>query len=755
MKKELLAPAGDLEAGYAALYYGADAVYLGLKHFSARATAANFSAENLNEFVEYAHFLKRKVFVAVNTLLQENELDELIKTLDICAKYKVDALIIQDLGVAKVVREIYPELEMHASTQMAVHNKEGALALKKIGFSRVVLARELTLNEIKEIAAIPNLETEAFIHGALCYSYSGLCMFSSLETGKSANRGKCLYPCRTEFCGENGAKHCFSMKDMALQGDVLKMPVTSLKIEGRKKTALYVAAVTDYYRRILDGKGDDGQRAENIQQIFSRPWTKLHLNGKNKDVVDQYFVGHRGLKIGKVSAANKGYLSFKTNHKIARYDGIQIDVEGEEKPFGFSLQLMRVKGQNTFEAQEGEMVDIKLPSQSPKLQKGQEIYLSSSSEVKMAYPYSKPKAGEFKNRPEIKVEITVEAEEVKAQAAGFANKVYGVFEKANNPEKIAETMHNVFAKTGENNFKLGEVCIDNPKGLFVPVSLLNELRRGLYEKVVLSDQARALPDVGAVREVKEPKWVIKVDKVENLQKINLEDVAEIIFLLATDTNPEVLNSLPKNKLRLALPTVCRHPQLFVPLIKTLLAQGYKKWEIGNYWGREVLPENGIDLSFDYSLYVLNTQAVEMAKSMGANRVSLSPEDVLSNLKDVSEKSSLPVSFTLYQDVPLFISANCIRSNPCTSCPRGEKWMELERDGVKYKALSRDCQIMLFSEKALCFAAEAALIKADYYRVDFCYKKYNLKIIAEIWDKLRKFEDIAGCMKANINKPALL
>ena len=183
MKRELLAPAGDIEAGYAALYYGADAVYLGLQQFSARATATNFSEEALDEFVAFAHSLNKKVFVAINTLVQEDELSDLLKTLDLCSIYHVDAVIIQDLGVARIVREMYPELEMHASTQMAVHNKEGALALQKIGFSRVVLARELHLSEIKEIASIPGLETEAFIHGALCYSYSGLCLFSSFESG--------------------------------------------------------------------------------------------------------------------------------------------------------------------------------------------------------------------------------------------------------------------------------------------------------------------------------------------------------------------------------------------------------------------------------------------------------------------------------------------------------------------------------------------------------------------------------------------
>ena len=173
MKKELLAPAGDIEAGYAALYYGADAVYLGLKQFSARATANNFTEDELNEFVGFAHSLGRKVFVTINTVLQDAEIKQLINNLDICKRCKVDAVILQDLGVAKIVKEYYPEIEMHASTQMAVHNKQGALALKELGFSRVVLARELSLAEMKDIATIKDLELEAFIHGALCYSYSG------------------------------------------------------------------------------------------------------------------------------------------------------------------------------------------------------------------------------------------------------------------------------------------------------------------------------------------------------------------------------------------------------------------------------------------------------------------------------------------------------------------------------------------------------------------------------------------------------
>ena len=297
MKTELLAPAGDIEAAYAALYYGADALYLGLQNFSARATATNFDESQLNEITAYAHHLKRKVYVTINTIVQQNELSDLIKSLDLCSQCKVDAVILQDLGVAHLIKTQYPEIEMHASTQMAVHNIEGALFLKNLGFSRVVLARELTIDEINDIASIEGLETEVFIHGALCYSYSGICQFSALEYGKSANRGKCLYPCRACFEGNGKAKHIFSMKDLALENDILKIKATSLKIEGRKKTALYVAAVTDYYRKILDGQKPDKAKAENIKQIFSRPWCKFHILGKDKNIVPE-----RQTTYGKKSA---------------------------------------------------------------------------------------------------------------------------------------------------------------------------------------------------------------------------------------------------------------------------------------------------------------------------------------------------------------------------------------------------------------------------------------------------------------------
>lgn len=744
-KRELLAPAGDIEAGYAALYYGADAVYLGLPKFSARATATNFDEPALNEFTAYAHHLKRKVYAAINTILQEDELQDLLKMLDMCVRCKIDGVILQDLGVARVMQKKYPQIERHASTQMAVHNKEGALFLQKMGFKRVVLARELTLAEIKDIASIPNLETEAFIHGALCYSYSGLCQFSAMEYGRSANRGKCLYPCRA--CFKNGDKeaHYFSMKDMALQEKVLQMPVTSLKIEGRKKSALYVAAVTDYYRQILDGKGGNLQKEEHIKQIFSRPWCKFHLEGRNKDIIDRGFVGHRGLLIGEVEQIARGWLCFKSLHKISRHDGLQIDADGMEKPFGFSVQKIRVNKQNVFEAKAGAMVEVELPRQYPTLKKGDKVYLASSSEVKGAYHYEKPKAGLYKNNNEISVKVEVLSDKITAAFGKFKAMVKGQFTPANNPQKSREAIEAAFAKTGDTNFNLAELQIENPDNLFTPSSLLNELRRDLYSQIKFEQPIITLPEVEKRENTNwQPKFAVKVDNLNYLKNVDLDAVSEIIYLINPNSDLSGLNSLPKNKIRIALPAVCRSPRLYAGIIDKLLAGGYKKWEAANYWALEVLPLNQLDISLDSSLYMLNTQAIAQAKEIGVSQVTLSVEDTKINICKLIENSPLKTNLIIYQDVPLFTSVGCIRDNDCQTCSHQDKWFNMTQNGHKYKALSRDCQMILFDANPYCIVEEAKNLQPYLFRMDFCYCEYSPEKVANIVNKILLLNDITDC-----------
>ena len=312
---ELMAPAGSPDAGYAALHYGADALYLGLKQFSARAEAENFTLDDANELVAYAHSLtpRRRVFATVNTLILQHEVPELVSLLGTLADLEIDAVIAQDLGVARAVRRHLPELRLHASTQLACHHRFGVETLRDMGFARVTLARELTIDEIRDLAAIPGVETEIFVHGALCYSYSGLCLFSSLTLGRSGNRGRCAYLCRDHFqAGHGHDGFLFSMKDLALAGRLDALAATgvaSFKIEGRMKAPLYVAATTNYYRRLLDHSLSPKEKAAceaDIQAIFSRPWTDLHVAGpRAADAIDPEFVGHRGAPAGKVIALTR------------------------------------------------------------------------------------------------------------------------------------------------------------------------------------------------------------------------------------------------------------------------------------------------------------------------------------------------------------------------------------------------------------------------------------------------------------------
>ncbi|MCA1797433.1 MAG: U32 family peptidase, partial [Geobacteraceae bacterium] len=285
---ELLAPAGSLEAFFAAMEAGADAVYCGLQSFSARAKAKNFSLQDLSAMSAYAHERGRKLFVTINTLIKEEELPYLVDMLAAVSEAQVDAVILQDLAVWRLAREHFPELELHASTQMTVHNVAGVKQLEQMGFTRAVLARELTLEEVAHIRSRTQMELEHFIHGALCFSFSGQCMFSSYLGGKSGNRGRCAQPCRRRY--NVGGKHgyYFSPNDLSvidLLPDLEQAGVRSFKIEGRMKSAEYVANVVRAYRLAMDASPAQQKSArEKARQLlkysFGRTPTQGFLSGE-------------------------------------------------------------------------------------------------------------------------------------------------------------------------------------------------------------------------------------------------------------------------------------------------------------------------------------------------------------------------------------------------------------------------------------------------------------------------------------------
>lgn len=283
---EILAPAGSPETVLAGLRCGANAIYIGGKSFSARQNATNFSSEDLKEAVRLCHLYNAKLHVAVNTMVFDNQLEELVSFVKELAEIGVDAVIVQDLGVLNIIKTIVPELPVHASTQLTIHSVKGAEIAKKMGFSRVVLSRELSANEISEICKL-GIETEVFVHGALCMSVSGQCYMSALIGSRSANRGLCAQACRLSFSADKNNRNysALSLKDLCLVDHVdelRNMGVNSFKIEGRMKRPEYVAMAVTSFRKALDGEKPD---IEKLRAVFSRSgFTDGYFTGKRKDM---------------------------------------------------------------------------------------------------------------------------------------------------------------------------------------------------------------------------------------------------------------------------------------------------------------------------------------------------------------------------------------------------------------------------------------------------------------------------------------
>jgi Collagenase and related proteases len=338
-KIELLAPSGDMESVYAAVNNGADAIYIGGSKFSARAYAKNFSLEDIKEIVEYCHDYGVKVYVTINTLIKQKEMAEVLEYINQLEQLRVDAVIIQDLGLAKAIFENFKGLEVHASTQMSVHNKEMSLFLKDMGFSRIVLARELALEEIKEISEV--VETEVFIHGALCVCYSGQCLMSSMLGGRSGNRGRCAQPCRLPYQivnklnSETKQGYLLSPKDICTIeniSEIIESGVTSFKIEGRMKRPEYVAGVVGSYRKAIDRYVnekvlmDTKDEKKKLLQLFNREgFSKGYIFGNTgKDMMAYNYPKNTGIILGRAIDNNLIELV----EEVSINDGIRVKDEG-------------------------------------------------------------------------------------------------------------------------------------------------------------------------------------------------------------------------------------------------------------------------------------------------------------------------------------------------------------------------------------------------------------------------------------------
>ena len=337
---DLLSPVGDFECLKAAVQNGADSVYFGANLFSARAFANNFDLEELQKAIEYAKIRGVKTNLTLNTLIKDDEFEDAINLATKAYEFGIDAIIVQDLGLAKKLIEIFPDLPIHGSTQMSIHNLNGALELQNLGFKRVVLARELSSSEIEYICKNTDIEIECFVHGALCISYSGQCLFSSMIGGRSGNRGKCAQGCRLPYeLLENDKKidsgYLLSPRDLCALDYIpffIQAGVKCLKIEGRMKSPQYVATVTRIYRKYIDlALSDrpyvvDNNDRKDLMQVFNRGMSSSgHLeNEPNKNLVFKEKPNNMGLFLGIVQKynANKGYITLKLKENISNEEHI-------------------------------------------------------------------------------------------------------------------------------------------------------------------------------------------------------------------------------------------------------------------------------------------------------------------------------------------------------------------------------------------------------------------------------------------------
>lgn len=505
-KMELLAPAGGMEAFKAAVENGADAVYLGGKLFSARASAANFDLEELERAVAYAHERQVKIYVTVNILAADQEFYELADYLYRLYTLGVDALIVQDIGVAHFIRTVLPEMTLHASTQMTQNNLFGLKQLEKNGFSRVVLARETTKAEIETIVKATPLAIEVFVHGALCVCYSGQCLMSSYIGARSGNRGKCAQPCRLPYqlVDEKGqdllaqfkvGDHLLSPRDLNLSENLAELQqigVNSLKIEGRMKRPEYVATVVRIYSKALADlsgaqEGLKDQDRYELNQIFNRDFTTGYLHGvQGSEMMSYTRPNNRGTRAARIQEVKPNRLILKLENALRTGDGLEIwTSRGRE---GVTVgKIFPAAGGSVETAASGEIVGIEFTGSA---RAGDRVFKTHDQELIEKARLSFQEGKEQRKRP-LRMKLSGEAGgklylEVWENSQSVVTESQSCAQEALHRPLEAEYLAKQLGRLGNTPFFLDELRVELQGPIIIPVSELNEMRRAAVERLLAS-----------------------------------------------------------------------------------------------------------------------------------------------------------------------------------------------------------------------------------------------------------------------------
>lgn len=625
MKKiELLAPAGNMKCLKAAIEAGCDAVYLAGKLFGARAFAGNFNDEELIEAIKYCHLYGVKVYLTVNTIIYENEVEKFINYIRFVHMNNIDAVIIQDLGMFDLIRKKFPNLEVHASTQMHIHNYEGALLAKNLGFKRIVIARETNVETIKKIKDNIDIEVECFIHGALCVSYSGQCLMSSLIGQRSGNRGTCSQCCRMKYdlLDEKGNKlnkdnYLLSMKDLLTIYDIDKIIETncdSLKIEGRNKSPYYVYGVVKLYRKTIDNYYKynkvivDEEDMLNLKKIFNRKYTKgFILNENNNNITNEQRPNHQGVKVGSVLSKNKDELKIKLIDNINIHDGLRILDKKEDK--GILLNKMFINKKEVKEAKSGDIITIKYDKfvlKDSSVLKTSDYNLERKIDKKILSKERKVLINiDFKiinNKLNLKVSDGINEVKVKS------NKI---IEKAVNNPTTNEQIIKQLSKLGDTIYKIKNINIKMDKDIFINIKDINELRRKALN--LLNE-----------------KRLYKIPFVENEYYFNVRNFEKVNKMsILTDSNIKGYDEAYTNDKELALKN---NYILKIPRVVNNYQDYNKKVLIGELGS--ILKYN--NFYTDFSFNVVNSYSVCFLHELGSKKVTLSPELTITQIKNIIE-----------------------------------------------------------------------------------------------------------------------
>ena len=490
---ELLSPAGNLTSAYSALKGGADAIYIGGKQFSARASAENFSNDDIKEIIFFAHSIGKKVYVTLNTLLFQDEFMEAVDFAYYLHSLNVDGIIIQDLGLAHYLHKTMPNLPLNASTQLNCHNIKQAKALVEIGFKRIVLARESNVEFVKQVKAL-GVEVEVFGHGALCVSYSGNCLLSSFIGDRSGNRGRCAQPCRMRYdLLEDGkvispSTFAISTKDLMTLDNLeplIDAGVDSLKIEGRLKSNEYIYSVSKAYRHaidaVIDNKKNNNERIdkEELVKIFNRQFTKGYIFDESPfNLLNVETSSHIGEVIGKVIKANKNRVSIKLYKQIHRLDGIRFN---SKEQFGLTIEKMFLNKDSVEEASKDQIIELAGIDKAERLNnleviRTKDYLLTKQIEEQLKYKIKVKINGSFSAHLDKPIKLSVSFNGKSATVTG--NNPLVAEGKGTDKTRVIEQLN----KTGDYPYEFEDIDLDLEK-CFIPIGELNKLRNDALEQL--------------------------------------------------------------------------------------------------------------------------------------------------------------------------------------------------------------------------------------------------------------------------------